>query len=85
MTTPTIKLSSGHQMPLVGFGCVARLILNTLRANILMFARLWKVNNHTCADQVYNSIKSGYRLFDGACGLSKLRISLMPNSPASLD
>ncbi|KAL8830087.1 MAG: hypothetical protein Q9191_001636 [Dirinaria sp. TL-2023a] len=29
--------------------------------------RLWKVNNDTCADQVYNAIKSGYRLFDGAC------------------
>jgi D-xylose reductase len=29
---------------------------------------LWKVNNDTCADQVYNAIKAGYRLFDGACG-----------------
>jgi len=27
---------------------------------------LWKVNNATCADQVYNAIKTGYRLFDGA-------------------
>lgn len=27
---------------------------------------LWKVNNDTCADQVYNAIKTGYRLFDGA-------------------
>jgi D-xylose reductase len=25
------------------------------------------VNNDTCADQVYNAIKTGYRLFDGAC------------------
>ncbi len=49
MTSPTVKLSGGHQMPLVGFG-------------------LWKVNNDTCADQVYNAIKTGYRLFDGACG-----------------
>ncbi|KAI9877546.1 MAG: NAD(P)H-dependent D-xylose reductase (XR) [Pleopsidium flavum] len=48
MTSPTVKLNSGHQMPLVGFG-------------------LWKVNNDTCADQVYNAIKTGYRLFDGAC------------------
>ncbi|KAJ5712916.1 uncharacterized protein N7483_010097 [Penicillium malachiteum] len=48
MTTPTVKLSSGYDMPLVGFG-------------------LWKVNNDTCADQVYNAIKAGYRLFDGAC------------------
>jgi len=28
---------------------------------------LWKVNNDTCADTVYNAIKTGYRLFDGAC------------------
>ncbi|KAH0606649.1 uncharacterized protein H6S33_003483 [Morchella sextelata] len=27
---------------------------------------LWKVTNATCADQVYNAIKTGYRLFDGA-------------------
>ncbi|RAL09705.1 aldo/keto reductase [Aspergillus homomorphus CBS 101889] len=48
MTSPTVKLNSGHEMPLVGFG-------------------LWKVNNDTCADQVYHAIKEGYRLFDGAC------------------
>ena len=48
MISPTVKLNSGHQMPLVGFG-------------------LWKVNNDTCADTVYNAIKTGYRLFDGAC------------------
>ncbi|KAL5339106.1 NADP-dependent oxidoreductase domain-containing protein [Aspergillus crustosus] len=48
MSTPTIKLSSGYDMPIVGFG-------------------LWKVNNDTCADQVYEAIKAGYRLFDGAC------------------
>ncbi|MCJ1404320.1 NAD(P)H-dependent D-xylose reductase (XR) [Xylographa trunciseda] len=48
MTSPTVKLNSGYQMPLVGFG-------------------LWKVNNDTCADTVYNAIKTGYRLFDGAC------------------
>ena len=28
---------------------------------------LWKVGNDTCADTVYNAIKTGYRLFDGAC------------------
>ena len=28
---------------------------------------LWKVNNDTCADTVYNANKVGYRLFDGAC------------------
>ncbi|KAI9665131.1 MAG: NAD(P)H-dependent D-xylose reductase (XR) [Alyxoria varia] len=27
---------------------------------------LWKVTNETCADQVYNAIKVGYRHFDGA-------------------
>ncbi|KAL4928534.1 aldo/keto reductase [Aspergillus undulatus] len=48
MTTPTIKLNSGYDMPIVGFG-------------------LWKVNNETCADQVYEAVKAGYRLFDGAC------------------
>jgi D-xylose reductase len=48
MTSPTIKLNSGHAMPQVGFG-------------------LWKVDNATCADTVYNAIKTGYRLFDGAC------------------
>ncbi|KAK8200274.1 NADPH-dependent D-xylose reductase II,III [Phyllosticta capitalensis] len=42
-----IKLASGHQMPLVGFG-------------------LWKVPKETAADTVYNAIKAGYRLFDGA-------------------
>ncbi|CAI6334424.1 unnamed protein product [Periconia digitata] len=43
----TVKLASGHQMPLVGFG-------------------LWKVPQESAADTVYNAIKSGYRLFDGA-------------------
>ena len=57
MSSPTVKLNSGHDMPLVGFG-------------------LWKVNNDTCADQVYNAIKAGYRLFDGACG--------MPTDPSHL-
>ncbi|QPG95855.1 NAD(P)H-dependent D-xylose reductase (XR) [Epichloe festucae Fl1] len=28
---------------------------------------LWKVDKATCADTVYNAIKAGYRLFDGAC------------------
>jgi len=28
---------------------------------------LWKVEKATCADTVYNAIKAGYRLFDGAC------------------
>ncbi|KKA26228.1 hypothetical protein TD95_000030 [Thielaviopsis punctulata] len=48
MPTPTIKLSSGYDMPQVGFG-------------------LWKVDNAKAPDVVYNAIKAGYRLFDGAC------------------
>ncbi|KAL1843722.1 hypothetical protein VTJ49DRAFT_103 [Mycothermus thermophilus] len=28
---------------------------------------LWKVDNAVAADVVYNAIKAGYRLFDGAC------------------
>ncbi|KAJ7631730.1 NADP-dependent oxidoreductase domain-containing protein [Mycena polygramma] len=28
---------------------------------------LWKVPKPKCADTVYNAIKAGYRLFDGAC------------------
>ncbi|KAL8981967.1 MAG: hypothetical protein Q9177_005414, partial [Variospora cf. flavescens] len=60
-SSSTVKLNSGHEMPLVGFG-------------------LWKVNNDTCADQVYNAIKAGYRLFDGACGKPFfLNMSLQPH------
>jgi D-xylose reductase len=51
MASPTVKLNSGYDMPLCGFG-------------------LWKVSNDTCADTVYNAIKAGYRLLDGACGTS---------------
>ncbi|KAG4426438.1 hypothetical protein IFR04_000320 [Cadophora malorum] len=43
----TIKLASGHNMPIVGFG-------------------LWKVDQNTTAETVYEAIKVGYRLFDGA-------------------
>ena len=28
---------------------------------------LWKLAKEVCADQVYNAIKCGYRLLDGAC------------------
>ena len=49
MSGPTLKLTSGHEMPQVGFG-------------------LWKVANDICADTVYNALKAGYRLLDGACG-----------------
>ncbi|KAF2247443.1 Aldo/keto reductase [Trematosphaeria pertusa] len=47
MSKETVKLASGKQMPLVGFG-------------------LWKVPKESAADTVYNAIKAGYRLFDGA-------------------
>lgn len=47
MAGSSIKLASGHEMPLVGFG-------------------LWKVPADQAADTVYNAIKVGYRLFDGA-------------------
>ena len=36
---------------------------------------LWKVDNATCADTVYNAIKVGYRLFDGACGTSLTQVA----------
>lgn len=29
---------------------------------------LWKIPNAKIADHIYNSIKAGYRLFDGAAG-----------------
>jgi D-xylose reductase len=28
---------------------------------------LWKLPKEVCADQVYNAIKTGYRMLDGAC------------------
>lgn len=34
---------------------------------------LWKVDKAVAADTVYNAIKAGYRLFDGACGRFPLR------------
>ncbi|KUJ08831.1 putative NAD(P)H-dependent D-xylose reductase xyl1 [Mollisia scopiformis] len=41
--------------------------LNTGHAMPQVGFGLWKVDNATCADTVYNAIKVGYRLFDGAC------------------
>ena len=43
---------------------------------------LWKVDNATCADSVYNAIKAGYRLFDGACGMS---LPFSPNFPFTME
>ena len=28
---------------------------------------LWKIPKDVCADVVYNAIKAGYRMLDGAC------------------
>lgn len=41
---------------------------------------LWKVDNPIAADVVYNAIKAGYRLFDGACGKSRglFRCAVLP-------
>jgi D-xylose reductase len=47
--SPTVKLSSGYDMPQVGMG-------------------LWKVGKDECVDTIYNAVKVGYRLFDGALG-----------------
>lgn len=55
ITMNTLKLASGTQMPLIGFG-------------------LWKVPKESCADVVYNAIKAGYRLFDGASGMRFPRV-----------
>lgn len=42
---------------------------------------LWKVENATCADTVYNAIKAGYRLLDGACGKSPTSLPRHPRQP----
>jgi D-xylose reductase len=31
---------------------------------------LWRIDNDSCGDAVYNAIKAGYRMFDGACGIA---------------
>jgi D-xylose reductase len=46
-SVPKLKLASGYEMPIVGFG-------------------IWKVPTETCAQQVYEAIKLGYRHIDGA-------------------
>ncbi|KAK0124072.1 NAD(P)H-dependent D-xylose reductase (XR) [Cadophora gregata] len=46
---------------------MASIKLNTGHAMPQVGFGLWKVDNATCADTVYNAIKVGYRLFDGAC------------------
>jgi hypothetical protein len=63
VAVPNIKLSSGHDMPQVGFG-------------------LWKVDNAVAADTVYEAIKAGYRLFDGAAGESTVYRTFLLFRPA---
>jgi len=47
---------------------------------------LWKVDNATCADTVYNAIKTGYRLFDGACGTCCVVLDRQfPNTQVGID
>jgi len=46
---------------------------------------LWKVDKDTCADVVYNAIKWGYRLFDGACGTYLSHSSFSNRLAPSLD
>jgi D-xylose reductase len=38
---------------------------------------LWRIPNDSCADAVYNAIKAGYRLFDGACGIALLTMLVL--------
>jgi D-xylose reductase len=49
------------------------LTLNNGKKMPLVGHGLWKIPNEKTADHVYNAIKAGYRLFDGACGASHLR------------
>ena len=46
-------------------------ILFTAVCYLIIIGRfgLWKVPTETTADTVYNAIKAGYRLFDGAFGM----------------
>ncbi|KAJ7925933.1 NADP-dependent oxidoreductase domain-containing protein [Mycena leptocephala] len=46
---------------------MSRIVLTIIHAKMpLVGFGLWKVTKSTCADTVYNAIKTGYRLFDGA-------------------
>ena len=57
--THSLKLNSGYDMPLVGFGT-------------------YKIPKDVCPGTVYNAIKAGYRLLDGACGRPSLGIIYTP-------
>lgn len=46
---------------------------------------LWKVDNAVCADTVYNAIKAGYRLFDGACGKFQYFFKLKEKSQEKIE
>ena len=45
---------------------------------------LWKVDNAVASDVVYNAIKAGYRLFDGACGTLQVEKGKTKNLPRPL-
>ncbi|KAG0650308.1 NAD(P)H-dependent D-xylose reductase xyl1 [Hyphodiscus hymeniophilus] len=46
---------------------LSTLTLNNGKPMPLVGHGLWKIPNENVADHVYNAIKAGYRLFDGAC------------------
>jgi D-xylose reductase len=75
MVAPTIKLNSGHPVSSVLLVMGREACADEQKMPLVGFG-LWKVNNDTCADTVYNAIKTGYRLFDGACGRSCNRMHL---------
>ncbi|KAJ8453588.1 hypothetical protein ONZ51_g13513 [Trametes cubensis] len=66
-TTVTLK-RTGDKVRLVVLAATQRLAYDVpLRLQMpLVGFGLWKVTKETCADTVYNAIKEGYRLFDGA-------------------
>lgn len=41
---------------------------------------LWKVGTDVASDVVYNAIKAGYRLFDGACGTCLMPLLFPPRN-----
>jgi len=68
-----IKLNNGYEMPIIGY---VILIISTRGWDLIYSCSfgLWKVPAESAADTVYNAIKAGYRLFDGAFGLSVLKL-----------
>jgi D-xylose reductase len=71
VNVPNIKLNNGKKMPQVGFVPPNSLFFLERSLTLRSFG-LWKVPTDSAADTVYNAIKSGYRLFDGAFGTPPL-------------